>query len=223
MFENSNYFADDSVSADIKLETEIEDGVVGEDVPSTLSPNTYHPRQALKNAITEWLPEFEKKRAAWGVIAKPQPCVAPTIPIPIIPSVNTCMSLTSTTTTTAVAASMPVPVSNSNHLQALAEVCSTVVGTDSFAQPPPGPVMNSLVSETKVVQEPIIPGTGSATTLSDDVVFNVPSQPALQTSTTTATSVTEPMDCNNTPTNSPAHLPKTSSEDETMVENTSVR
>lgn len=142
----------DTVSADIKLETETEDGVVGEDVPSTLSPNMYHPRHALKNAINDWLPEFQKKKAAWGVIAKPQPAVAPTIPIPIIPSINTCMTLTTTTTTTVVSvASAPA---NANHLQALAEVCSSV--TESFAQPLPGPIMNSLISETKVVSEPIM-------------------------------------------------------------------
>lgn len=66
---------DDTVSADIKLETETEDGLSGEDVPSTLSPNMYHPRRALRNAINEWLPEFSKHKNAWGPIAKPQPAV----------------------------------------------------------------------------------------------------------------------------------------------------
>lgn len=69
-------FAEDSVSADIKLETETEDGLSGEDVPATLSPNMYHPRQALRNAINDWLPEFSKPKSAWGPIAKPQPAVA---------------------------------------------------------------------------------------------------------------------------------------------------
>lgn len=199
------YIADDTVSADIKLETETEDGVLGEDVPSTLSPNMYHPRHALKNAIGEWLLEFNKKKAAWGVIVKPQPCVAPTIPIPIIPSVNTCMSLTSTTTTT-------VPVTstagaNSNHLQALAEVCSTVTSSDSFAQPSSGPVMNSLVSDIKVISEPVL------TTLSTNLSGELPS---------TGLSSIEPMDCNTTPNNSPAHIGKIPAEDDAMVDNTSV-
>ncbi|XP_043268818.1 protein O-GlcNAcase isoform X2 [Venturia canescens] len=193
----------DTVSADIKLETETEDGVIGEDVPSTLSPNMYHPRHALKNAINDWLPEFSKKRAAWGPIAKPQPCVAPTIPIPIIPSVNTCMSLTTTTSTTVTTA--PAPIANSNHLQALAEVCSTVTGTDSFVQPLPGPVMNSLISETKVVSEPVIP---IIDTTGNNLVAQAPAS-------------TEPMDCNTTPSNSPAHVVKTATEDDAMVENTS--
>lgn len=165
----------------------------------------YHPRQALKNAISEWLLEFDKKRTAWGVIAKPQPCVAPTIPIPIIPSVNTCMSLTSTTTTTV--PTTPIPVSNSNHLQALAEVCSTVTNNDSFAQPTSGPMMNSLVSDIKVVSEPVL------STLST----NMNNEP-----TSTVLSSIEPMDCNTTPNNSPAHIVKIPAEDDAMVENASV-
>lgn len=165
----------------------------------------YHPRQALKNAISEWLLEFNKKKAAWGVIAKPQPCVAPTIPIPIIPSVNTCMSLTSTTTTTVPATH--TPGANTN-LQALAEVCSSVTGSDSFAQPPSGPVMNSLVSDIKVVSEPIL-----TTALPTNMSGEPPS---------TGLSSIEPMDCNTTPNNSPAHIAKIPAEDDAMVDNTSV-
>ncbi|KAJ8967468.1 hypothetical protein NQ314_002782 [Rhamnusium bicolor] len=75
-FASAVNFSDDTVSADIKLETETEDGLSGEDVPATLSPNMYHPRRALRNAINEWLPEFEKHKLAWGPIAKPQPAVA---------------------------------------------------------------------------------------------------------------------------------------------------
>lgn len=48
------------------------------------------------------------------------------IPVPIIPSINTCMSLTTTTTTTSSSSSGTTPVVSSNQLQALAEVCSTV-------------------------------------------------------------------------------------------------
>lgn len=116
--------SDDTVSADIKLETETEDGLSGEDVPTTLSPNMYHPRQALRNAIGDWLAEFNKHKTAWGPIAKPQPAVA-IVPVPIIPSINTCMSLTTTTTTNSVGTN-PTPMVPTNHLQALAEVCSTV-------------------------------------------------------------------------------------------------
>ncbi|XP_022912633.2 protein O-GlcNAcase isoform X1 [Onthophagus taurus] len=146
----------DTVSADIKLETETEDGMSGEDVPATLSPNMYHPRQALRNAINDWLPEFSKHKVAWGPIAKPQPAVA-IVPVPIIPSINTCMSLTTTTTTTSTG-TIPTPIVNSNQLQALAEVCSTVnVVNDALINPMPTPVMNSLVSETKVICNESIP------------------------------------------------------------------
>ncbi|KAH1009906.1 hypothetical protein HUJ04_002202 [Dendroctonus ponderosae] len=151
-----DFSINDSISADIKLETETEDGLSGEDVPVTLSPNIYHPKQALRNAIKDWLPEFSKYKAAWGPIAKPQPAVA-IVPVPIIPSINTCMSLTTgTTTLTASGASQPVVCPN--QLQALAEVCSTVSSvTDTIMTPGPGPVMNSLVSDTKVVTNDSIP------------------------------------------------------------------
>lgn len=43
--------------------------------------------------------------------------------IPILPSVNTCMSLTTTTSSTTTTA---IPVVPTNQLQALADVCSTV-------------------------------------------------------------------------------------------------
>ncbi|KAI4470352.1 o-glcnacase [Holotrichia oblita] len=146
----------DTVSADIKLETETEDGLSGEDVPTTLSPNMYHPRQALRNAIGDWLAEFNKHKTAWGPIAKPQPAVA-VVPVPIIPSINTCMSLTTTTTTNSVGTT-PTPMVQANQLQALAEVCSTVVTTtDTIVNPIPTPVMNSLVSETKVICNESIP------------------------------------------------------------------
>lgn len=49
--------------------------------------------------------------------------------IPIMPSINTCMSLTtSTTTTISNASSVKVPEVNTTQLQALAEVCSVVTG-----------------------------------------------------------------------------------------------
>ncbi|EDV94572.1 GH21911 [Drosophila grimshawi] len=132
-----------SLSADIKLETENEDDLPAE----CLSKNVYHPRLALKNAISEWLPEFFVEKEAWGPITKPQPQVEMVMPIiPIIPSLNTCMSLTTTTTTST--NTRTVPEVNTTQLQALADVCSTVSSTMA---PISNPVMNSLVSPTKVV------------------------------------------------------------------------
>lgn len=204
----------DTVSADIKLETETEDGVIGEDVPSTLSANMYHPRHALKAAIKDWLCEFSKKKAAWGVIAKPQPAVAPTIPIPIIPSVNTCMSLTSTTNAVTTVSSAPMATAtNTNHLAALAEVCSNV--TTDFVGPT-GPVMNSLVSENKV--EAVDTAAAGATTTGATAGSGNGGGTGTGTGTESPSEVTEPMDCNTTPSNSPSHAVK---DDEAMVENTS--
>lgn len=62
------FVADDTVSADIKLETE----GASEEGPCGLPPNMYHPRRALKNAINDWLTEFQKSKPAWGPITKPQ-------------------------------------------------------------------------------------------------------------------------------------------------------
>lgn len=53
------------LSADIKLETESENGSV-EDIPTHIGPNTYHPKKALRIAIGEWLPEFNKTKTAFG-------------------------------------------------------------------------------------------------------------------------------------------------------------
>lgn len=69
----TSFFLADSISADIKLETENEEGICGEDAPTCLSDNVYHPRVALKNAINDWLPEFYVSKEAWGPITKPHP------------------------------------------------------------------------------------------------------------------------------------------------------
>lgn len=70
--------------------------------------------------------------------------------IPIIPSVNTCMSLTTTTSTTTTTAQMTVPELNTTQLQAFADVCSTI-GSDTLPSPLTNVIMNSLVSPTKVI------------------------------------------------------------------------
>lgn len=73
--------------------------------------------------------------------------------IPIIPSVNTCMSLTTATTVTT--STSAIKVLETNQLQALAEVCSVVTGTDPITLP--NVVMNSLVSTTKIITNDSIP------------------------------------------------------------------
>ncbi|XP_065095827.1 protein O-GlcNAcase isoform X2 [Ochlerotatus camptorhynchus] len=149
-----------SISSDIKLETENEDGICQEDAPAFLSEHVYHPRLALKNAIANWLPEFYQEKEAWGPISKPQPALTMVMPIiPIIPSVNTCMTLTSTNTTTTTASSLAVPEVNTTQLQLFADICSTVT---SAPENIPAPIMNSLVSATKVVTNDSLPNPAAA-------------------------------------------------------------
>uniref|UniRef100_A0A182QWE0 GH84 domain-containing protein n=1 Tax=Anopheles farauti TaxID=69004 RepID=A0A182QWE0_9DIPT len=150
-----------SLSSDIKLETENEQGICEGDAPAFLSDNVYHPRLALKNAIANWLPEFFHEKEAWGPITKPQPAVTMVMPIiPIIPSVNTCMTLTSTsTTTTTTATVLPMPEVNTTQLQLFADVCSTVT---NVAESLPNPIMNSLVSATKVITNESLPNPVAA-------------------------------------------------------------
>ncbi|XP_029850217.3 protein O-GlcNAcase isoform X1 [Ixodes scapularis] len=52
----------ESVSADIRLETEGET----EEVPSHMGPHAYHPRKALQAAMADWIPEFYRTKSAYG-------------------------------------------------------------------------------------------------------------------------------------------------------------
>ncbi|XP_045539880.1 protein O-GlcNAcase [Papilio machaon] len=182
----------EAVSWDIKLERESEQGVCEDEPPLTLGKHVYHHRQALRQAINEWLPEFSIPKTAQGPVIKPQPPVTvPPVPIiPILPSVNTCMSLmtaTSTTHTTSTAdmsAPVPsIPTINTSQLQALADVCSatpdrpilsTGVSPIETFNPVANPVMNSLVSPTKVIlnesiPNPIIPIASSNMALPSEI------------------------------------------------------
>ncbi|XP_042870667.1 protein O-GlcNAcase-like isoform X2 [Penaeus japonicus] len=169
----------DAVSADIRLETEGDDS--SDDCPTGLSPTTYHPRRALRMALMEWLIEFNRPISAFGTIQQPQ---IPT-PVPILPSVNTCMSVTSTTTAT----TGPQP-----NINLLAEAVQ-----DASFNPAMNPVMNSLVSENKIVVDTVPEEADTASTVSQD---------------TSTTSGVEPMDCNPSPATSPPH-----NEDIMLVEN----
>ncbi|KAK8385333.1 hypothetical protein O3P69_012275 [Scylla paramamosain] len=170
----------DAVSADIRLETEGEDA--SDECPTGLSPNTYHPRRALRMALQDWLIEFQRPVSAFGTIQQPQ---IPT-PVPILPSVNTCMSLTSTTLATP---GLPQP-----NINVLADAVQ-----DTTFTPAMNPVMNSLVSENKVVVEASPEEADSASTVSQDASTN---------------SGVEPMDCNPSPATSPPHT-----DDTVMMEN----
>lgn len=146
------------------METENDDG--DENPPNYLTENVYHPRAALKSAIRDWLPDFSEEKRAFGPMLKPQPpsALAPIIP-PIIPKINTCISLT-LTTNSSVNAPLISDV-NTTQLQALADICSTVSIPINEAQLKSS-VMNSLVSETKVVTTDAITGPILATSISDN-------------------------------------------------------
>ncbi|CAH2097175.1 unnamed protein product [Euphydryas editha] len=178
----------EAVSWDIKLERESEQGVCEDELPMTLGKNVYHHRQALRQAINEWLPEFSIPKTAQGPVIKPQtPVTMPPVPIiPIMPSVNTCMSLvtgTSSTTTTSTADLGSIPTVNTSQLQALADVCSatpdrpiisTGISPIETFNPIPNSVMNSLVSPTKVIlnesiPNPIIPIASSNMSLPSEI------------------------------------------------------
>lgn len=91
-----HFLSGDSVSADIKLETETENGSM-EDIPAQLNANTYHPKHALKAAIRDWLPEFYKAKNAFGrSISVP---LVPT-PIPALPVISACFSTSAMATPT---------------------------------------------------------------------------------------------------------------------------
>ncbi|KAB7499146.1 Protein O-GlcNAcase [Armadillidium nasatum] len=163
----------DAVSADIKLETEGDDS--SDDCPTGLSPNAYHPRRALRLALMEWLPEFNKSVSAFGPVCQPQ---IPT-PVPILPSVNTCMTITATTPAVPLTPGIP-PTPNMN---LIVEAIN-----DSNFIPVSNPVMNSLVSENKVVLDnPPTEDAETASTVSQD---------------NSSVSGLEPMDCNPSPSSS---------------------
>jgi len=69
------------VSSDIRLETESESGE-SEDIPSGLSPSTYHPKKALKLAIKDWLAEFNKTKSAHGKVVAPLASAVANLSVP---------------------------------------------------------------------------------------------------------------------------------------------
>lgn len=147
----SFFFLDESM----KLETESdEEGII--DLPE----NIYHPRRALRIAIKEWILEFRRQKQAHGPISKPQPTISIMSPVAIpLPSFNTCMA-TSTTTITTSTSTAPIPLCTTNNVESISS--ATVNGNSNVLQPaiatsinPPLVIMNSLVSESKVISEPM--------------------------------------------------------------------
>ena len=165
----------DTVTSDIKLEMGGGGGEGGPDTalvpppPDHLPPHVYHPRHALRSAVTEWLPEFFKIKPMWGPITKPQVGLNPVGALQ--PSVNTCLTTTSTTSSI----NTPLPMSNHGlsslpgssagplspkneaELPNPAEAAAVPTLGPSLPQlplvTPLVPVMNSLVSHNVVVME----------------------------------------------------------------------
>lgn len=141
----------------MKLETESdEEGII--DLPE----NIYHPRRALRLAIKEWTLEFRKQKHAHGPIVKPQPALSIISPVPIpLASFNTCMATSTTTvTTTSSNSSTPLAICTTNNVESISS--TSVNGNTNVLQPaiasninPPLVIMNSLVSESKVISEPM--------------------------------------------------------------------
>ncbi|KAL4710813.1 hypothetical protein ACJJTC_010936 [Scirpophaga incertulas] len=171
----------EAVSWDIRLERESEQGVCEDEAPVPLGKNVYHHRQALRQAINEWLPEFAIPKMAQGPIIKPQPAVTvPPVPIlPILPSVNTCMSLVTSTcntsTTSTADLGTAIPTVHTSQLAALDRpILAAGVSTIETFNPVSNPVMNSLVSPTKVIlnesiPNPIIPIANSNMSLPSEI------------------------------------------------------
>lgn len=151
LINDSSFFLDESM----KLETESdEEGTI--DLPE----NIYHSRRALRIAIKEWIPEFRRQKQAHGPIIKPQPAITIMSPVAIpVPSFNTCMA-TSTTTITTSTSTAPLSLCTTNNIESISS--SSVNGNSNVLQPAvaaginhPLVIMNSLVSESKVISEPM--------------------------------------------------------------------
>jgi len=167
----SSLSVNDAVTADIKLEL-CTGGMTGstDDLvpppPDKLPSHVYHPRNALKTAIADWIVEFGKVKSVWGPISKPQVGLNPTgIMQPVI---NTCM--TSTTTTSSINSLLPTASTSASSLgskPALAPESTALLSSEiannfmptvnpSLMCPSSSsllPVMNSLVSTHEVLME----------------------------------------------------------------------
>lgn len=142
----------------MKLETESdEEGII--DLPE----NIYHSRRALRIAIKEWLPEFRRQKQAHGPIVKPQPTISIMAPVAIpLASFNTCMATSTTTITTSTSTAPLLSICTTNNVESISSTTvndssSTNVLQSAVAATmnPPLMIMNSLVSESKVISEPM--------------------------------------------------------------------
>lgn len=153
----------DTVTSDIKLEMGSSgDGSQPPPPPHNLPSHVYHPRHALRTAVSEWMQEMYKNKPMWGPITKPQVGLNPVGVLQ--PSVNTCLVTTSTTSSI----NTLLPISCTGALPGggtgppsptKPEPSSVPVNPAEAAQAgvplvtPLVPMMNSLVSHNVVVME----------------------------------------------------------------------
>merc|ERR1719394_1111237 len=188
----------DTVTSDIKLELDSESGTGTGTMtipppPEKLPSHVYHPRHALRSAVTAWLPEFQKTKSMWGPLTKPQVGLNPMGFLQ--PSVNTCMTSTSTTSSV----DMPLPCTNvSPSGNSPPQTPKAVENNSTPPQPWPGvpqpsvplsvvpmhiPIMNSFVSQHQVVMErPEVPEM--VKTAQPEPMDDAPTSPQAMESTT---------------------------------------
>ncbi|KAJ8026164.1 Protein O-GlcNAcase [Holothuria leucospilota] len=134
-----------TISAEIKLETE------GENLPLQRNfHGNYNPKLASQAAIADWMKLFMEAKDPQGRSLPPlvlnHPEVLP-LPVPPLPSINTCMAVTQTTTTV-FGTDLPETVS-----EELQKVKESLVGIGNETLKPP--IVNSLVASSDEPVEPM--------------------------------------------------------------------
>ncbi|CAH1782880.1 unnamed protein product [Owenia fusiformis] len=164
------------VCSDIKLETDGEDNSdlddnVSEDDTNEQLNGSYKPRQALIAAIGDWMEEIYSTRNANGQQKTPfTPGGLPSTPI--LPVVNTCMSVSGTTITSTAGSSLsggtglpdlPIPESgNESYMQPTMNPVNSLLDTPSIPIPE-----SSSTSSIEVEPMDCVPSPGSSPTQTD--------------------------------------------------------
>ncbi|XP_029644802.1 protein O-GlcNAcase isoform X1 [Octopus sinensis] len=183
------------IASDIKLETEI-DFTSDEDIPAKFDTR-YQPRAALKVAINEWIKELACSRHSVR-LTFPKPIV------PLIPSVNTCATVTSPTMTLPTGSMVsPMPVGMVGGVFPNSEVVDNSAAS-SYMQPVMAPI-NSLVEpdsvgiDAEVIGDPLCPDTEPmdcfpfvAATTSTTTAFNASTGVAASATVTSPPTATTP-------------------------------
>ena len=184
----------ETVTYDIKLEIGSPGDGHPAPPPNNLPSHVYHPRHALRSAVSQWLLELYKNKPMWGPITKPQVGLNP---IGVLkPSVNTCLVTTCTTSSIntplpsslpgATGAGPPRPesepgagsgVSGVNPAESAGQT-SAVSSSLPLVTTPLVPVMNSLVSHNVVVMERSVEASGGDMKSGPEPMEVIPTSPS---------------------------------------------